>query len=904
MVPLMVPVPPRAGREGGLGQARAALGAEGQHPCGRVAWQPFGRTAVEGSIVARFRAQARAHDGCLAVDDGEVRWTYGSLAERVELIAGDLSRAGCHPGERVVLLMPQGAPAIAAVLGTLAAGCAYVPLDPDEPDARIESLLARVSAAAIVTDAGRTARARRLAAGRPVVPAEHPPTERRDETGDRPDALPDVTPDAVASVYLTSGSTGEPKGVVDSHRNVLHNVMRYTDALRIGPGDRLTLLHSPAFSGAASSTFCALLNGAAVFPFDLARHGVARVADWMRAERVTIYHSVPSIWRSALAQGGSFPDVRVVRLEGDRALAGDVALWKRHFARGSILANGLGTTETGLCRQLLVDAGTIVDEGVLPVGYALPDMEVSVLDETGGAVAEGEVGEIAVTSEFLASGYLDRDDLTRSAFIEMPGRPGVRTYRTGDLGRFRPDGCLEYLGRRDGQLKVLGHRVEPAEVEATLVHIPGVREAAVRTVEGRPGEGRLVGYIVSDEPIDEPTLMRELAARLPPWMRPWPVVRLERLPLAASGKVDRAALPLPLAGPSQVADTTSADDPLATQVAAVVQSVLGRSVGVQDDFFLAGGDSLDAAVVLAGLEACTRRQLPSSFVARAPTVSLMAAALREPVGDTSAPSLYPLRATGGGTPLVIVHAHHGHSLIYARLARHLETDGPVWALDLASEAGDDLRVESIARAHVATLREVLPDGPYHLAGYCYGGAVALEMARQLLSGERAVGMLTVLGVSPPDFPGLLAPATVEAWHRSRRPARRLLDLSGHVVALGREERRAYVAERARAVRRYLTDRVSPSRQARHRLSRSAQAAFAAYRPGPYDGRVTLILAQASTARYTSDPGRDWAALGSDVRVHLVPGSDRDMLREPVVSMVADALSREMAASAAQGSPSA
>ncbi|MGQ0609302.1 MAG: amino acid adenylation domain-containing protein [Chloroflexota bacterium] len=849
--------------------------------------EPFARDDIEQPIQRRFAEQVLRHRACLAIGDGSRRLTYGALDAWSGAIASRLADAGVRPGDRVALFGRQGAAAIASVLGALRAGATYVPLDPDEPDGRLRSVLDRIDPMAIVADVGHAGRAARLWSHRPtLLPGDsHAPADP---------PQPEVTADAPAYVYFTSGSTGEPKGVVDSHRNVLHNVMRYTNALRIQPDDRLTLLQAPAFSGAVSSTFAALLNGAALMPFRLDHGGVARLAEWMRTERITIYHSVPSVLRAALASGGGFPEVRIVRLEGDRADARDVRLVRDRFESGTVLANGLGTTETGLCSQFKVDSSSTVDDGILAVGYPLPDMEIAVVDEGGSPVAFGVAGEIAVTSAYLALGYLDREDLTAAAFRPCEGRPGVRTYRTGDLGRLRPDQRLEYLGRRDGQLKVRGHRVEPAEVEAALVRLPGVREAAARTVSGPSGDGRLVAYLVPESSLDLAAVDRQLETLLPPHMRPSTFITLRELPVGSNGKVDRVGLPVPVPGPTRSRDFL--DDPLERRVAAIFEDVLGRAVGRDDDFFGAGGDSLDAVRVLAALDEEAGEGLPASLIARAPTPAALAAALRRRSAGASTGSLFVLRGGGNRPPLVLLHGHDGHALMYAVLSRRLTAARPIWAfeLDPTADRNSDLSIETIAARHVDELRDALPDGPYLLGGFCYGGVVAFEMAHQLRDAGQEVSLLALLAVGPEDFPALISTRAMDRWRRSHRPAAAMGDALDRIGSLTTSQRQWYLADRIGAVGRRLRAVASTRDRARHGLSGAVHAASEAYRPDPFDGRVTLLLPDWSTRRYSNEPAADWARLAASVRVHAMPGSHKSMLREPVVSMVANTLTQELA----------
>ena len=404
----------------------AALVTGDQHPCGDAGFAVFQAGWVEQSLPDRFGRMVAAHRDCLAVADAAGRTTYGQLDELTGRIAGAIVERLGAGWEPVALVLRQGLISVAATLGTLRAGKAYAPLDPSDPPARLAEIAEHLGARLILVDRETAPLAEAMAGpGRDLLVVNDLP--RR--SGPPPEI--DVPPGAIAYVYFTSGSTGRPKGVVNTHRNVLHNVLRYTNALRISPSDRLSLLQAPSFSGAVSSTFGALLNGAALFPFSFSGERLEDLAAMVRAERVTVYHSVPSILRGMVAVSGDiYPDVRVVRLEGDRASSLDVELHRRHFSAGSILANGLGTTETGLCRQLRVPTTAPVAEGVLPVGYPVPDVNVAVVDEEGLPLPAGSAGEIAVA-----------EPLPRARVLAATGAHGrgVPSRRRGSLVPDLPD---------------------------------------------------------------------------------------------------------------------------------------------------------------------------------------------------------------------------------------------------------------------------------------------------------------------------------------------------------------------------------------------------------------------------------------------------------------------------------
>ncbi len=799
----------------------------------------FSLDDVEQSIPGRFEQQAKRFSDRIALKTAGADLTYSELDDWANRIALALLEQRGVDLQPVGLLFGQGASSVAATLGVLKAGKVYVPLDPSYPPARI-ALMARLAGVGLVaTDASHAGLANGIGCDRgPLV------VDRLGDPGNGGSAGVEVSPDAVAYIYFTSGSTGEPKGVFDSHRNVLHNIRRYTNALTIGPDDRLTLLQSPAFSGSVSSLFCALLNGGAAYPFNMGEQGPTRLADLLIRERLTMYHSVPAIFRSVVGTGNRFPEVRVIRLEGDRASRLDVELYRRHFGPACVLANGLGTTETGLCRQYLIDVDSEPGDGILPVGYPVADMEVALLDDDGLEVESGERGEIAVRSRYLALGYWRRPDLTSAAFGPHRAGDPERLYRTGDMGRLRDDGCLEYLGRKDFQLKVLGHHVDIADVESALIGLDEVRDAVVATREGPRREAELIAYVVPRDArlLDPGALRGALAHILPRHLIPTRFVRLDTLPLGDNGKVDRRALPAPEAIEREQTPRVAPRDALEQQLVDIWEDVLERSpIGVDESFLELGGDSLAAAVIVARVESETGLRMTTAVFQEQSTIATIAEALQTGGSREDLP-LVVFNPLGPLPPLFLVHDLDGEVARYTDLARQLGERQPVWALRCATEPD---RIELMATRYLTEIRRIQPTGPYRLGGWCFGAVVAFEMAHQLRAGGEQVALLALIGISAWDFPRLVAPG---AWRRYQ-----LSNQTG-------------VPQRPRLLRiarRLMRPLRVPPRVATPSVTSMSRDAFARYVPKPYPGRPVLLLSREETATYSSQPASDWAGLGTE-----------------------------------------
>lgn len=827
-------------------------------------FRPFPPSEVDRSLPERFEDQVDRFAARPAVGMRSGSLTYAELDRAANRVAHRLLERRGERAEPVALLARQGAAAVAAVLGVLKAGKFSVPLDPGWPEPRLAGLLDASGAELVLADAQSEGVARSVACGRALDVASG--AKVRD---DRDAARPGLTiaPDALAYVFFTSGSTGEPKGVMDTHRNVLHNVMRYTNGLGICPDDRLSLVQSPSFSGSVSSLFGALLNGASVFPIDLTRE-VSRLAAWVSDSELTIYHSVPALFRLLVAQGRHLPSLRVIRLEGDRATPGDAELFQRHFEPGCVLVNGLGATECGLVRRYVVTHETRLESATLPVGYAVEGVDVDVVDEEGRAVAPGEPGEIVVRSRHLSPGYWNNPDLTAAAFEDGPANNGVRSYRTGDLGRMSADGCLEHLGRKDFEVKVRGQRVEVEAVERALVAAGVAREAVVTTRDGPGGEPRLVAFVVpaAEPPPSSRTLRRMLAETLPGATIPSQYVYLGALPLTGSGKLDRAALrslggaPAPTGAPF-----VEPRDPLERQLAELWQELLDLPrVGVCDDFQDLGGDSLLAAVLLARLEETFDREIPVSLLAENGTVEELASALAaEALPDDAL--LFEIGPGGPGRPFFFAHGDlFGGGLYCSRLALPLAGERPFVAVvpPRASAEGALPTIERSAAERVAAIRSMQPSGPYLVGGggdCTAGGLLAFEIARQLADRGEEVGLLTLIGTWPPNT----------SW--KLRALGRTTAALGAALRLGADRRSILFLRTRRALLRARGVRARVPEGVRELALRPYEEVERAYVPRRYPARLTLVWPRHAPADAPGAPDVPWRRVAREVEVVLVPG---------------------------------
>jgi amino acid adenylation domain-containing protein len=591
--------------------------------------------------LVRFEEMAQRFAARPAVDDGDICWTYARLNDYANVTGAWLAQL-VEPGARVGLLLGHDAPMVAGLLGVLKAGCTYVPLDPESPPARIRAIIDEADLAAVVTD-GMHRTLLHAAVNGSVAVVEVP----EDAACGAP--APDCSkylPDDLAYILFTSGSTGTPKGVMQTHRNVLHHARTYINALHINESDRLSLFSTYGFDASVMDIFGALLSGACLCPVDmraqqhpgelLDRIGLNEDADG-RSTAVTVLHTTPTVFRFLMRHKvcrHELTGIRLVVLGGEEARAADFALFKRHFAPPTLFVNGLGPSESTLAAQFFADHSTRLPGQVVPIGYAVADTVLELLNDDGSPA--GVQGELAVCSPYVSLGYWRQPDLTTEKFVAAATsqQPGRIQYRTGDRARRLPDGQLVYLGRADGQLKLRGHRIEPGEIEAQLAGLRGVDRCTVMlrsdAADGRQSEARLVAYIVKQDGADDADVgvgivRTKLKALLPEYMVPQALVLVDDLPLLPNGKVDRKRLPAPDWTRAESASFVKPRTATEQQLAGIWSEILGVSrVGVHDDFFELGGHSLLAAQLVARVTESMQIGLPLRRLFDAPTIAGLA----------------------------------------------------------------------------------------------------------------------------------------------------------------------------------------------------------------------------------------------------------------------------------------
>jgi amino acid adenylation domain-containing protein len=613
--------------------ANAYLSQKANEPARLIPPNPddFLPAQLESSIPARFASVVQKHANRLAVVTKTRSWTYAELDVYSDAIASVLlgARGERHVDatEFVGLLCNNDAPMTAAMLGVLKSGHSFVPLDASHPPERLAYILQTTGAKCVLASAENMALAQEIC----VDGIELFEIENSLHAAVSPELAPVSKPDQLAYVLFTSGSTGHPKGVMQNHRNVMHHARAYIRAMSISPEDQVSLVASFGFDAAMMDIFGSLLSGATLHPFDLKRNGLHNLASWIIEQRITLFHSTPTVFRyltQGIAKDDCFDEVRAVVLGGEETQASDLELFKQHFPIGSVFVNGMGPSESTLALQYFMDHSTALVRKNVPVGFPVENTEISLLNKAGLPTGIYAVGEVVIKSPYVAKGYWRQPDLTAKMFDQDTVDSNLRIYKTGDLGRRLPDGAIEFVGRADAQIKIRGNRIDLGEIEATLMRYPDdhIRESVVIARNaGGAADKELIAYLRAESGIISIASLREfLRSQLPEYMVPAAFVSVEKIPLMPNGKVDRRALPEPTQRDryARPASRQAPRSPLENTIWRIWSEVLRiDKFGAEDNFFEVGGHSMLLVEVSRRLSAEFKSDFPLIDLFRYPTIS-------------------------------------------------------------------------------------------------------------------------------------------------------------------------------------------------------------------------------------------------------------------------------------------
>jgi amino acid adenylation domain-containing protein len=842
--------------------------------------------------VAVLRQAARCPEAVAVTDEQGRALTYGELARHSAGLAARLRRAGMQRDDRVAVWLDRSIDLIVAVLGVMQAGGAYMPVDKRYPHERVSRMLRHAQAAVLVTDSDDVAL---VADGIRVLRSDF------DDAGEVTlDSGVSIEPDHLAYVIYTSGSTGDPKAVAMSHRG-LGRLIDWQN--RDGQGGLSTLQFTPVcFDVTMQELFATLCTGGQlVLVGEDTRRDPLRLLHLLEQRKVQRlfmpYVALQQLAKTALATGLLPRSLRHVITAGEQLVVTEAIRGFFSALPECRLDNHYGPTEAHLVTSWTLEPEAGSWPALPPIGAAVEGVLLRCLDADLARVRPGEPGELYVSGDGLARGYLGAPSLTADRFLPDPFMPGARMYRTGDIVRELEGGALQFLGRADDQIKVRGYRVEPAEVQRALLDVPGVREAAVGLRTEAENVKLLAAYVVAEPGrLDASRLSEALRSRLPDYMVPSCFVFLDALPITATGKVDLQQLAsLQLARSEKGAEGASMLD----TVRGIWQRVLGHDeFAPDDDFFEVGGDSLLATWVVSELGRVLEREIDLSLLLKNSTMagiaaSLEAQALRATTRG-SVSEVITLRAGPSQRALFLVHPLGGELLAYRDLARAIRAPLRVLGLRWAPR-GQDIgkSLQAMAAEHVAQLRLVQPTGPYLLAGWSFGGVLAMEIARQLREAGEDVPLLGLLDANPrvdPTTGRLTAESTLPARLSSALEDIERARGSGAVATLPIDEELlallgSAVPEGVTAdhLRDYLI------------VTRDSLLAATRYEPLPYGGPIDLFQPQQSPIERQQRLAQALGELAAGaLRLHAVPGDHYSMLRPPHVAAIGSQMDKVLA----------
>lgn len=849
----------------------------------------------EEDLISAFERQVALHPEREAVASTTWRLGYRRLDRTANRLAHwILDRAPAGPGV-VALLTSHDTVAVATLLAALKAGKTALPLNPAAPPAVQRAILDDASPQAIFVDE-QHARAAVGLSRATVLDTSDPPRDLDPET---PRVRRDA--DAPALILFTSGSTGTPNGVLLIHRNVVANIPHQTRDMRLGCEDRITWLAPLHVAAAPSAIFCALLNGACVLPFPVASRSFRDLRDFLERERPSILHTSPSLFRSlcrSFSDGTRLPHVRAVRLAGEPVRSSDADLVARHFDPDCLLVNGFAMAETnGVVCSFPLKPAQARTWDVVPVGRAVPGVRIHLLDDAGRPVPPGDPGEIVVESERLVPCYWKQPALNEERFVRTDS--GWR-FLTRDLGRALPDGVIEHLGRKDDQVKVLGHRVRIDGLESVLVADPALRQACVTPYEPEPGRVMLMAHVVPERAgaLDLTALRERLRERLPPHAVPSRFEIRDELPITQSGKIDRRSLARLAEKPPAEQDIGETPD-CASRIADLWSRRLKqRCPSDGTSFFDLGGDSLSALEMLSDVEAEFGVDVRLSGFMESPyVVSLarMVAIARKAGMDSAVPGFVSVGPGRSGRPLFVAPgaASDPSSLL------EVATELPERRLFVHSWVGIDghrrphPNVAEMADHFVEEMLVLQPDGPHRIAGISFGGVVAYEAARRL---QRAGAPPAALLIVDTRLPGWIRPRGLgprRAFQRAiirRNPIGVTEEVSWQAVRRGMEQRRR-IRRAARCARACIRrGRTIPHEHRHWGLLSHFVEVFRRWRPdGIFPGDATLFRAEKQPPRelFAMDETLGWRdRIGGELRIVDFPGGHGDFLGAPYAAAFA------------------
>lgn len=873
---------------------------EAEHHQLLTKWNKTERKFPENKCIHElFEYHAEKNADATAVEFKGETLSYGALNARANSLARYLHTIGIGPEVMVGICVDRSFEMAVGILGILKAGGTYIPLDTEYPDERLSFILADADLSVVLTVKEYQEKAGKcLASARcPVMiclDTDWPVILEQDTKNFSSGIAPE--PEHSAYVIYTSGTTGKPKGVPIAHRSVCNLVNAQIRIFEVQAGSRVLQFASFSFDASVSEIFMALASGATLcFGTKEALLPGTPLAEFLNEHAITHVTLPPSIL-AVMPSGEIFPALRSVIVAGEACSAELAANW----SKGRKFFNAYGPTETTVCATI-AECSTIHSDRKPPIGHAIDNIQLYILDPDFQPVPVGVPGELYIGGVGLSKGYINRPELNAEKFILNPfsNEPGARLYKTGDTVCRLADGNIEFIGRVDHQVKLRGFRIEPEEIEAVLATHPDVQDNVVIVREDHPGDQRLVAYFIPRrESVPISNLREFLKKSLPDHMIPSNFVILNTLPLTPNKKVDRRSLPVPDAYSGDKRNIAEPRDETELQLLRIWEEVLELNpISIKDDFFELGGHSLLAVRMMSQIQQQFEKSLPLATLFKNPTIEKLATVIHHQLASPSE-ALVAIQPSGSKQPFFCVHPAGGNVFCYTELSDCLGTEQPFYglqSLDLTGKQNPPICIEDISARYIKELQDVCSFGPYRLGGWSLGGIIAFEMAHQLIEQGHTVSLLVLIDSYTPKI--LDIPEDIDDSILFISFMRDLAEMAGTDVSdlslsvdelpSASDDRFSFILQQARK-NSILPPEVTEE-QIKHLwyIFKSNMQAVSSYQPPSYPGSIHLFT---GTDKPFEVAANGWADLAQGgVKIHNIPGNHYSLLRSPHVAVLADKL---------------
>lgn len=834
--------------------------------------------------------------------------TYSELNETSNQLADLLSQNGIGRNDIVGVVMDRSIEMITSILAVLKAGAAYLPVDTDFPEERISYML---KDAAKVHITQRKYEGRFDTQSREILWESFKANQTAYSNQNRPSA--NIAGDAAYIIY-TSGSTGKPKGVVLTHENLYNFLKTVSDKPGISTDNQFLAVSSASFDIALLELILPFVHGAQVVILDQFERKDPRVIlHYLSEKKADIMFATPTHWKMLLESGWTSPVENLQVISGGEALSKELA--SRLIPLCHSLWNIYGPTETTVFSTIKkVEAG----QSLITIGKPVLNTRIHILDERQKPVPNGWEGELYISGKGVGKGYLNQPELTQQKFSPDPFQPspGTYMYKTGDRGKFLPDGEIQILGRIDNQIKLRGHRIELEEIEQALNKLDSVKESIVLFRKTSRNEMGLVAYLLLTTSgrglIDDTNALtsstikdwkRKLSTTLPSYMLPFDYVMVDHFPHTASGKIDRLRLPDPIAVAREVILLPETAEE--KRIAEIWKAALGLDeIDVTDNFFEIGGHSLIAVKVMTQIERETGTLLPLSILFKYPTVQQLAAFLETKEGlQKEWRSLVPIQPKGVKPPIYMVHGAGLNVMPFHALAKFFDGDQPIFGLQSKGMDGALTyyeSVEEIAASYIDEIRENSPSGDIILAGYSLGGIIAFEMARQLSGSALRVKHLFLLDSFATFARDKNSPKNKlinKIYTEYRKKSFDLGLLVRHPAILRDIKYRSFSKKLAKLLTSLglkMPESENPILLRINKIKAMHLAACRNYAPGFYQGEIVLLRARLRTKYFFDPETLGWKGCSSGIRIIDIDGMHSELFTEPNEGKLAAAIKQVMA----------